>query len=204
MYRQTKYRKGKNLLSLIKLKVGKVLFCAVGLSALIPLPTVFADTEYKVKSTDNLSRIVNKFYKDSKLKNDQVFIALLAENPNAFKFGNINYLRSGHLLTLPAKSDLLLMDEGDASSLVREHNAYAKEGKKIKLSAPFTDYSPENTSLKTGSENGLAQKQQSAILQLENISTETEELRIRLEQLEADKRAMDAELKQLDSLLLKE
>ena len=46
----------------------------------IPL-LLFAETNYKVKSTDNLSRIIQKFYKNSKLTRQQIFIGILAENP---------------------------------------------------------------------------------------------------------------------------
>ena len=192
------------MLLLKKLKILKGIIITLVISASIVLPAVQAGTEYKVKSSDNLSRIVDKFYKDSKLNRDQVYIALLAENPNAFKYGNINYLRSQRILKLPQQSDLLLMKVADARNLVAEHSGYAKQGKKFEIPAPFTDYSPKGSSLKTNNVNELAQKQQSATLKLKNLSSETEELRIRLEKLEADKEAMDAELIQLDSLLQKE
>ena len=192
------------MLLLRKLKILKGIIITLVVWAPIVMTTVHAGTEYKVKSSDNLSRVVDKFYKDSKLNRDQVFIALLAENPNAFKYGNINYLRSQRILKLPQQSDLLLMKEADARNLVAEHNGYAKQGNKIKIPAPFTDYSPKDSSLKTNNVNELAQKQQSATLKLKNLSSETEELRIRLEKLEADKEAMDAELTQLDSLLKNE
>ena len=190
------------LLKILKILKGLIITLVVCVS--IVLPTVHANTEYKVKSTDNLSRIVDKFYKGTELNRDQIYIALLAENPNAFKYGNINYLRSERILKLPKKDDLMLMDKTAARNLVKEHKGYAKQGSKTKISAPFTDYSPKGSSINDNVASELAQKQQSATLKLKNLSSETEELRIRLEKLEADKQAMDAELMQLDSLLKSE
>jgi len=158
----------------------------------------FAETNYKVKSSDSLSRIANKFYKNSKLSRHQIYIGILAENPNAFGWGNINFLKGGQTLVLPDSDNLLAMDAKDAQSLVKDHNRAAKKSKKIKLSPPFESYKPKNQSK---SINAIAKETQMATQKLQELDSESEALRIRLEQLTADKEAMDAEILQLESLL---
>jgi len=181
----------------------KTTLISIFVSTSILMPISYADTEYKVKSTDSLSRIVDKFYKDSKLSRHQIYIGLLAENPNAFRFGNINYLKGKQFLNIPDLDDLLAMEKEDASNLVAEHNNYAKKGKKIQIDPPFEGYSPKSSSAESNEISVLAEKQQEISQELEKLNSETEELRIRLEQLAADKEAMDAELRQLDTLLPK-
>ena len=170
---------------------------------LIIIPFSFAKTTYKVKGTDNLSRISQKFYKNSGLTKQQIFIGILAENPSAFSFGNINYLKGGQSLILPSVDNLLAMEAVDAEKLVARHNHNAKKRKKIKMSPPFKNYSPSinNASNETKEIAVISEKQQKVSKQLKELDSETELLRIRLEQLAADKKAMDAEIQQLDSLL---
>ena len=174
--------------------VGLVLCLSITQSA-------FADTQYKIKVTDNLSRIANKFYKNSELTQQQIFVGILAENPDAFAFGNINYLKGGVLLNLPDSNELLAMESKDAAKLVQEHNNTAKKAKKIILPPPFKAYSPKEKSLKVNSTDGLAEKQQEKSQEIIKLNMEAQELQRRLKQLEEDKRAMDAELRQLDSLI---
>lgn len=164
---------------------------------------LLAETVYKVKSNDSMGKIVKQFYKDSPLNNQQKYIAILAENPDAFRFGNINYLKKGASLVLPEASKLLAMEAADAVKLVARHNAATQKGKKAILPPPFENYTPASKA-KTMDVNKLAQKQEAASEELKRLDEESEQLRIRLEQLEADKEAMDAELKQLNTLIKKE
>ena len=80
-------------------------------------------------------------------------------------------------------------------------SGYAKKGKKIQIDPPFEGYSPKKSSAESNQIIALAEKQQATSQELEKLDSETVELRIRLKQLVADKEAMDAELRQLDSLL---
>jgi len=123
----------------------------------------YAATEYTVKSTDNLSGIVDKFYKDSKLSRYQIYVGLLAENPHAFRLGNINYLRSKQTLSIPDGDALLAMEKEDADNLVAEHNRYAKKRKKVQLDPPFENYTPKNSEKEQGGEVASLTKKQQAI-----------------------------------------
>lgn len=179
----------------------KLVTTSTVMSFLILVSASYAANEYTVKSTDNLSGIVDKFYKDSKLSRHQIFIGLLAENPHAFRLGNINYLKSKQKLNIPNGEALLAMDKKDARNLVAEHNRHAKKRKKVQLDPPFENYTPK-TSLTEGSNlASIAEKQQETSQELEKLSAETEALKERLKQLTADKVLMDEELRQLDELI---
>ncbi len=188
---------------MIFLRSLKVSLIILIVSIVATMPVSYAGTEYKVKATDSLSRIVDKFYKNSKLSRSQIYIGILAENPKAFSFGNINYLKGKQRLNIPASDDLLAMEKEDAAKLVAEHNNYARKGKKVRLNPPFKNYMPKNSSAAGDAISALAEKQQVTSQELEKLDSETEELRIRLERLVADKEAMDAELRQLNALLKK-
>lgn len=54
---------------------------------------------------------------------DETMIALLRANPEAFLRGNINLLRAGAVLRVPAPGEVAQLAEGDAAVLVREQNA---------------------------------------------------------------------------------
>ena len=182
-------------------KMLKAISTTIVVSLLISTPVSYAETSYTVKSTDSLSRIVNKFYKDSKLTRHQKFIALLAENPKAFRLGNINYLKRGHTLVIPNAADLLMMEKSDAINLVSEHNDNVKRGKKVKIPPPFDDYTPKAIASETKDIKALSERQQTVSKDLKKVNLETDALRARLNQLTEDQKAMDAEIEQLDTLL---
>lgn len=156
----------------------------------------YASNSYTVKSTDSLSKVVDKFYKGSQLSRYQIYIGILAENPDAFRLGNINYLKNGQLLKLPDPDSLLAMEKDDAANLIAEHNDNARLRNKVKIAPPF-----EVSSLELEEISSLTEKQHKTNEELEELVSESEALRIRMDQLLADKEAMDAELVQLDSLL---
>ena len=184
----------------------KGLYCLVLLVSLFLSQVSYAEVTYKVKRSDTLSKIVKKHYSDSKLSQNQLFIGLLAENPEAFRLGNINYLNGGAVLTIPSSSSLMVMEPNDAANLIAEHNNKAKRRSKTKIDAPFQSGSAKNLGINADLVddnllNEIANKQSEASNVLQQLDDEREALSIRMEQLIKDKKAMDAELKQLDELL---
>lgn len=157
----------------------------------------YGDTLYKVKASDTLDKIVNKFYKSKKFTKHQLYIGILAENPAAFRLGNINYLKRGHTLNIPDATSILAMEPKDATRLVSEHN----NAKKVRLPPPFKDYTPKNNPAMSSDIKVITEKQQAASDKLKQLDSESEQLRIKLEQLEADKKAMDEELQTLNNLI---
>ena len=172
----------------------------IAVFVLMSSSAAYANTKYKVQATDSLSGIANKFYKNSKLSRHQIYIGLLAENPDAFRYGNINHLKSKQLLIIPKAESLLAMEKEDANSLVAEHNNHAKKRQKTQLAPPFEGYSPKSI---TQNINAIQRQQQSTEQEFQRLNSESEQLRLRLEQLNADKDAMDAEIRQLDELIKK-
>lgn len=89
-----------------------------------------ADRTYgPVKAKDFLSKIVNKSYPASSLTKSQIMVAILRSNPDAFRGGNIHFLKQAVILKLPAESDIATLSADEASSLVAEHLVFFKQGK---------------------------------------------------------------------------
>ena len=65
-----------------------------------PAPIASADRQIVVKPGDTASRIAASVKPDT-VSLDQMLVALLRSNPEAFSGGNVNRLRSGAVLTLP-------------------------------------------------------------------------------------------------------
>lgn len=185
---------------MFQFKTVKIIFI-VFLSCLLFISNSYAKDTYRVKSTDSLSRIAAKFYKGSELSRHQLFIGILAENPDAFRLGNINNLKKGATLNLPDSSSILAMEPKDAARLVSEHNQSANKKSKTRLKPPFKDYIPKSSSNISSEIKLIAEKQQEASNKLQQLDSESENLQFRLQQLEADKKAMDEELEILENLI---
>lgn len=63
---------------------------------------------------------------------DQMLVAILQANPDAFMAGNINLLKKGAALTMPAASAVLATPAADARRQIQQQNAdYEKHGYKL-------------------------------------------------------------------------
>ena len=67
---------------------------------------VVGDTYGPVKSGQTLTQVAHAVRPDRKVSLDQVMIALLAANPNAFVHGNINGLKRGAILRIPSAQQI--------------------------------------------------------------------------------------------------
>ena len=83
--------------------------------------------QYKVQSGDSLSRIATRA-KPEGISLDQMLVALYRANPDAFVGNNMNRLRAGQILTIPA---------GEASAAVGAPEAH---GIVVAQAADFSDY----------------------------------------------------------------
>jgi len=75
--------------------------------------------DYTVRRGDTLSEIAGRMEGQASL--DQAMIALLRANPDAFIDGNINLLKAGAVLDVPAGDELASVDAGEARRLVAQH-----------------------------------------------------------------------------------
>lgn len=75
------------------------------------------DGDYSVRRGDTLSQIASRMRGEG-VSLDQAMIALLRANPDAFIGGNINRLKAGAVLDIPAGEELASVDSGQARRLV--------------------------------------------------------------------------------------
>ncbi|HEY0503628.1 MAG TPA: FimV/HubP family polar landmark protein, partial [Lysobacter sp.] len=73
--------------------------------------------QYEVRRGDTLSQIAGRMQGEG-FTLDQTMIALLRANPDAFIGGNINRLKAGAVLAMPAGDELASVDAGQARRLV--------------------------------------------------------------------------------------
>ena len=72
---------------------------------------------------DNLWAIANKIRPDISVSTNQMMLALLRANPEAFINGNINKLKKGIILHMPVAQDILSISKEQAASEVNSHYA---------------------------------------------------------------------------------
>ncbi|MBP6096101.1 MAG: pilus assembly protein [Methyloversatilis sp.] len=89
-----------------------------------PAPPAPADGAYEIRRGDTLNRIANQ-YKPAGVSLDQMLVALVRANPDAFDGGNMNRMRAGRILAIP--------DQAAAESVAPQ------EARKI-VSAQTTDF----------------------------------------------------------------
>ena len=145
--------------------------------AIMTTSLVIADNNYMVRPGDNLNRIIAKFYPASQIPRSQIQQGILAKNPDAFKSGNMNFLIQGKPLILP--DDIKLSSFSSQNDKPQQGN---------------------------GNENGLNDINNASIEQSEKVSQlekESEELKVRLEKLVAEKTASDEKLREIEMALQK-
>jgi len=160
--------------------------------------SVLADTEYKVRSTDNLNRIINRYYKGSNLTRSQVLVGILSVNPDAFKGGNINFLINGKRLMLPDENNFPGVTVENANKILAEHDRYYRKGVTGNLQPPFA---PDLKSAENANTLKINPDEQKT--RIEALEKESEALRSRLEKLVADKQDSDKKLRDIEAALQK-
>ena len=82
-------------------------------------PRVSGDTYGPVKSGQTLTQVARAVRPDSKVSMNQVMVALLAANPDAFVRGNINGLKRGAILRIPSAQQISARSATAATAEVR-------------------------------------------------------------------------------------
>jgi pilus assembly protein FimV len=82
--------------------------------------------DYKVRSGDTLMKIASQHLNGVSL--DQMLVGIYQANPDAFVGNNMNRLKAGQVLSIPASSDLQGVSNSEARSIISAHtsdfNAY--------------------------------------------------------------------------------
>lgn len=98
-----------------------------------------ADTYGPVKKGDNLNKIATQVKSDS-VSLEQMLVALYRENQTAFIDNNMNRLKTGQILRVPAASDVANLGQSEAQKEIKiqvtNWNAYRESVAAITSSAP--------------------------------------------------------------------
>ncbi len=166
---------------------------------LLMLTTVsFAETRYKIKSTDNLSKIIERYYPQSHLTKAQLLIGLLAKNQGAFRGGNINFLLRGKQLILPDESNLEILSDDVSKEILAKHARYFQRGETGDFGSPITMGYVVNKSQGTAV---ISKNQELQTVKIDQLEKESQDLRKRLEKLIHDKNESDAQLRKVEAVL---
>lgn len=75
-----------------------------------------------VRDGDRISLIAQRTRQNSKISLNQLMLSILKANPDAFEQGNLNKLKRGVMLKLPAEQEALGIDKKQAAQLVLNHS----------------------------------------------------------------------------------
>ncbi len=90
-----------------------------------------------VRASENLWTIAKKTRPSSSLSIEQMMLALQRKNPEAFRGNNVNRLRQGAVLTIPAIGEIQLLDAKAArTEFMRQTKVWRQRGKSKKSSKP--------------------------------------------------------------------
>ena len=86
--------------------------------------------QVRVRAGDNASRIAAQ-YKPAGVSLEQMLVALLRNNPDAFIDGNVNVIKSGAVLSLPETPSIKAMSPGEATQAIaaqsRDFNTFRQK-----------------------------------------------------------------------------
>ncbi len=164
------------------------------------LDVVSAEVRYRVKSSDNLNTIIERFYKNSELTKSQLLVGVLAENPRAFKGGNVNFLLRGRRLILPEESDLQQVSPEKAKEMLSEHARFFRHGITGDFPSLILSELAVNQEYTVDSNNILA-KQKIQTQKIDQLQQESDDLKKQLEKLINEKSDRDQRLVELEESL---
>ncbi|WP_455384879.1 FimV/HubP family polar landmark protein [Acidihalobacter prosperus] len=79
-------------------------------------------TSYHVKKGDTLIQVAGRMRPNQSTSVNQMMVALVRANPQAFIHGNINGLKQGYVLRMPPSGTLSGISQGEANAEVRKQN----------------------------------------------------------------------------------
>ncbi|MDH5484099.1 MAG: LysM peptidoglycan-binding domain-containing protein, partial [Gammaproteobacteria bacterium] len=82
---------------------------------------------YRVQQNDTLWGIANRTKPDNSISVEQMMLALVRKNPEAFIKENINGVKRGYILRMPDRAEITAVDRQTALAQAREHSALWRE-----------------------------------------------------------------------------
>lgn len=117
--------------------------------AVSPVASVAAGDEYRVRRGDTLYRVATRTQHDG-VSLDQMLVTLFRTNPDAFIGDNMNRMKAGAVLTIPAASEAKEVSAGEARQVIQAQSAdFSDYRQRLARSAPAVK-SDESTSVATG------------------------------------------------------
>lgn len=167
-----------------------LVLCLVIVTFALSTTGASAEETYRVKSSDNLKKIVNRFYADSDLSKSQIYVGILERNPRAFKNGNINALMKGRRLVLPDVSTIEFISKDYVEEIL---SGGSNKKQQTKKRITKTSGTKNNNKIKK-----LKKKQNQQTKQINELKKEGSDLKKKLEALIAEKKDRDSKLAKLE------
>ena len=82
---------------------------------------------YRVQQGDTLWSLADAMRPDQSVSIEQMMLAMLRSNPEAFINENVNGLKRGYILRIPDGDDIVSINQDEAVAMVREQNALWRE-----------------------------------------------------------------------------
>ncbi|TXK62025.1 type IV pilus assembly protein FimV [Alkalisalibacterium limincola] len=160
---------------------------------------------FTVATGQTLSSIANR-ERDADVSVNQMMIALLRANPDAFIDGNINLLRAGAVMRLPSRDEVVALRAAEANAMVSEQvAAWNARRAPVPQPAETPRQQPTRTPVASGSEARLAivppsgEAGPSGAQSGAAAGGEGTQLRVELTQAEEEIAARDAEIEEMRS-----
>ena len=82
---------------------------------------------YRIKTGDTAWSLAESMRPDQSVSVEQMMLALLRSNPEAFIDENVNGLKRGYILRIPDREEITSMSQAESLALVRQQNALWRE-----------------------------------------------------------------------------
>jgi len=92
----------------------------------MPVTSASVD-QYRVQKNDTLWGIANRMRPDSSISVEQMMLALVRKNPEAFIRENMNGVKRGYILRMPDRENIAQVNRQQAVAQAREHAALWRE-----------------------------------------------------------------------------
>lgn len=111
------------------------------------LPVSESREDYTVKPGETLWSIAQKLKPDDTVSAQQIMLAILKQNPDAFLNDNINTLKAHAVLTIPDFDTIIALTKDEAKGIVKEHNVGWKGSNQKPVVADAKSAEPQTESV---------------------------------------------------------
>jgi len=125
----------------------------------LPVETSPSADQYRVQQNDTLWGIASRMRPDNSISVEQMMLALVRKNPEAFIRENINGVKRGYILRAPSRDEITQLDRQQAVAAAREHSTLWREYSHAAASSSPASAMEADAMDSTGSDEGAAADQ---------------------------------------------